>query len=218
MTTDDQPQMALTELQRNVSEALADKDVRLGRMYIGALAVLEQAFNPDRVPQSAHSFRELMEKLPRYMDLPVPKDPPSMTYRVRQLEESWDQLPNDPDAADAGSRDAIQRYLRASKEFFAQVDEINPKRRDRLERIFQSLDPIGIPLPQAIEDNRTAVWEDAWTFFTDTAHHRGEPVGVDAIRSKARGLERLLLDQLRPRTFEDQDEIDLIIQEGESDA
>ena len=46
-------------------------------MYLGALMVFDQGGNPDRLALAAHSFRELMEKLPRYIDVPAESSPSS---------------------------------------------------------------------------------------------------------------------------------------------
>jgi hypothetical protein len=50
-------------------EALGERAEELARMYIGALIVLANPDNPDRLPQAAHSLRELMEKIPKYKQI-----------------------------------------------------------------------------------------------------------------------------------------------------
>jgi len=66
----DDPGDALTEglsrlsgSQRTLYEALASKDPRLARMYLGALSVLDRQGNPDRLALASHGLRELMEKM-----------------------------------------------------------------------------------------------------------------------------------------------------------
>ena len=54
---------ALSREQRRLHDALCEQGEELGAMYLGGLQVLQDTANPDRVAQSAHSIRELMEKI-----------------------------------------------------------------------------------------------------------------------------------------------------------
>ena len=69
--------LQLSAQQRALYEALAEQDKRLAGIYLGSLLVLSQLENPDSLALAAHSLRELMEKLPKYRDLPAAKKPPS---------------------------------------------------------------------------------------------------------------------------------------------
>lgn len=51
--------LALTSAQRKIYESLAKEDAKLAKIYLGALRVLEDEGNPDRLAQSAHSIREV---------------------------------------------------------------------------------------------------------------------------------------------------------------
>ena len=53
----------LSREQEELRDALAHVGPRLGPIYVGGLRVLEDHSNPDRLAQSAHSMRELMEKM-----------------------------------------------------------------------------------------------------------------------------------------------------------
>ena len=57
----------LTLRERDVSDALRSNETEkypLSQWYLGALYVLDNHYNPDRIAQAAHSLRELIEKLP----------------------------------------------------------------------------------------------------------------------------------------------------------
>src|SRR5687768_1740148 len=76
----------LTGEQIALIEALNDRDTRLGPIYLGAVRALLDATNPERVPQAAHSIRELLEKLPRWIDAPVSAGP-SLKERTNRLSQ-----------------------------------------------------------------------------------------------------------------------------------
>ncbi|HTL05380.1 MAG TPA: hypothetical protein VL241_06500, partial [Gemmatimonadales bacterium] len=61
--------LQLSGQQRALLEALREIDQRLGEMYLGALAVLQQPFNGERFTQSAHTLRELINHLPGSLGL-----------------------------------------------------------------------------------------------------------------------------------------------------
>ena len=80
--------LALSREQRRLHDALSERGEKLGAMYLGGLQVLQDAANPDRVAQSAHSMRELMEKI---VD---PKRRPGLTAKVNEVEDRFrDQKP-----------------------------------------------------------------------------------------------------------------------------
>jgi len=60
----------LSGRQRSLYEALADKSDDLAAMYQGALQVLQAPSTVDRFAMAAHNLCEVMEKLPRYIDVP----------------------------------------------------------------------------------------------------------------------------------------------------
>jgi len=64
----DEPE--LSGQQSTLNHSLGKKDSRLSKMYLGGLFALNQYNNPDKLCLCAHSMRELMEKLPEYLDIP----------------------------------------------------------------------------------------------------------------------------------------------------
>jgi len=84
-------QIALSALEQEVFAALSERNTKLADMYLGGLAVFQQAGNPDRVALSAHDFRELMEKAPQYLDLSITsKSRPSLNQTVIDYANKWD--------------------------------------------------------------------------------------------------------------------------------
>jgi hypothetical protein len=79
-----------------------------------------------------------------------------------------------------------------------------------------ALGPSAGSLPPFIEDQRAREWKARHEFFDRVAHH-GD-CSEEEFDASADVVERLMLDYLRPRTFDDFAAIDAIIEEGEKDA
>src|SRR4051794_4237374 len=82
--------LQLSGQQRALLEALREIDRRLGEMYLGALAVLQQPFNGERFAQSAHTLRELINRLPDSLGLSVGALNERMGDRIQRPERAWD--------------------------------------------------------------------------------------------------------------------------------
>lgn len=55
--------MELDEYEQKVHDRLSEIDVQLARMYKGSIATLQNTTNEDRIAQSAHSMREIIDHL-----------------------------------------------------------------------------------------------------------------------------------------------------------
>jgi hypothetical protein len=87
-----EPELVLSGQQQTLLIALNEKDPKAAKMYLGALHVFQQRANPDRLALAAHGLRELMEKLPKYVDIPArgqAKSQPTLYVKVRELADSW---------------------------------------------------------------------------------------------------------------------------------
>jgi len=198
-------------------DALQERDDRLGVMYIGALQVLRQRENPDRFALCAHGIREILEKLPEYLDLPLERKDASLTAKVRELQNAWSKVAREADGAEWMTK-GVERFLKVVvAQFFAWFERHQPKRVDRVKKIFRGLDPGAGQLPPPIEDLRLKEWDRFNDYFQDVSHHRVLTTDAE-IENWLTALERFLLDRLKPRTFEDHAEIDKLIAEGEADA
>ena len=209
--------------QRNaLYQALTRKDSRLAGMYLGALLVLHQTENPERIPLAAHALRELMENLPKYLDLPVPKKPPSLKVKVMNLNQDWQHATKssvcNANPLWSGAIDVpLQKFLERVNKFFEWFQTEHPMRRERTEKLLKALDPLSRRLPGPIGDLRIEEWVECFDYFVPIAHHA--PVStLEDFKAWLDVLERFLLDRLKPRTFEDLAKIKEIIEEGESDA
>ena len=212
---------SLSGQQRALYEVLVKKDQRLANMYLGALLVLENTYNPEYLVHASHSLRELMEKLPMYLDMPVPARLPTLKVKVQQLEQVWNHTYKHSKCRGIpgwqGSIDPpLIKLLTKMEEFFGWFTSERPTRKQRTSTILRKLDPVGMPLPKPIEDLRIEEWDQCHDYFEAIAHHKS--VEIEELKVWLASLERFLLDQLIPRTFEDLSILDQIISEGESDA
>src|SRR5438105_2713154 len=84
--------LELDPRQRELHAALHRKEPTLASMYAGGLLVMRQGPNPERLVLAAHSFRELMEKLPPSFDVPDPRGPRDLGSEVKNLRAKWDAM------------------------------------------------------------------------------------------------------------------------------
>jgi hypothetical protein len=213
----------LSPHQRALWQALKEQGEGLSRMYLGALAVLRHADNPDRLPQAAHSMRELIEKLPAAFGLQMRPNIPLITERVRGLYDSWRKVCANSECYDSGNwvgevDRILRKWLQELPAFFDQFNEQSPSRRGRLAAALQEFDDSAHHLPDRLINLNAKYWHELWQFFEDVCHHGRRDTTPEAFDQWLYALEKFLLDRLRPRTFDEMDTLDAIIEEGESDA
>lgn len=211
--------LLLTGQQQTLLTALVEKDSQLAKIYLGAVHVLHQDGNPDREALAAHAMRELMEKLPQFIDVPTaekPKKPASLNVKVRELSDHWAGV-----SAEIINGTVITPKLRRFhikvKNFFDWFEQSFPKRREQTAAALRGLDVTGRSLPTPIQELHIKHWGLCNGFFQSVSHH-GRLCSQEEFSSWLDELERFLLDRMRPRTFETFSALDSIIAEGETDA
>lgn len=215
-----QPELVLSGQQQALLAALRERDQQAEVMYAGALYVLRQTANPDRIALAAHALRELMEKLPEHLDVPAhgvsAKGQASLNVKVRELASHWTPISSEAEEATEVSP-KLRRFHRKAKSFFEWFDQSFQKRRDKTAAALRAMDASGRYMPQPIEELRISHWGVCNDFFQGVSHHRKTCTELE-FNAWLDDLERFLLDHLRPRTFEDFSSLDKIIAEGEQDA
>lgn len=212
-------QLQLIGQKQALYQALIDKDTKLAAMYFGAIAVLEQRDNPERLVLADHNLREMMEKLPKYLDLPVPTKPLSLKEKFQELTRRRDKaIKNSNCHTDIGWQGEIDKSL---QQFLGEVDEFSdwfkeaqPSRRQRIAKVIRGLDPSGRALPESLEEKQLRVWDRCNDFFQGVSHHTKD-CSQETFEDQLSILENFLLDRLSPRTFEDFALIDKLIKEVE---
>lgn len=211
---------ALSREQQRLHRALCERDEQLGAMYLGGLQVLREPANPDRVAQSAHSMRELMEKIGE-SELPTGEGSSTrnMKDEVFKLRGAFAKAKRNSEGYSesggwAGPFDGhLYRFLKKLSDFFDWVDSDRPSRRSQFQRTLVHLDPSGRVLAKPLRDRRYRAWREIRDFFQHTSHHRAYP-GLDEFRRRIGELEVFLASMLVPRTFDDLDAIDALLKES----
>ena len=217
----------LSREQSALAAILAERDRRFDTsfadMLVGALTVLRSSVNPDRVPQAAHSIRDLLDKLPEHHSgIPV---------RVRGAQASVDLRTIAEKLAHA--QDKSPAYRPASEDWDGQVDPIlsrflrevsgivavwrnRPNQKDKNRSFIQQVHTAG-PLTAEQEDDFANAWSALYRFFVKTCHHDSSATVADVL-ARIDECCVLLLRILRAPTFLNLDALDAIIKEGESNA
>jgi hypothetical protein len=214
------PEPVLTGQQRALVAALRETDRQVAVMYLGALHVLQQSANPDRLALAAHAVRELMEKLPEHLDVPShdkqPKGQASLNVKVRELAEHWSPIA-DVAAEATEVSPKMRKFNRKAQDFFVWFESNFHTRREQTVAAIRALDASRRPLPTPIEELHVQHWRTCNDFFQAVSHHK-KTCSDDEFVSWLLALEIFLLDHMRPRTFDNFSSLDEIIAEGESDA
>jgi hypothetical protein len=108
------------------------------------------------------------------------------------------------------------RFLEQLEGFFDWFAADRPARRQRAAALLRELDPGTGTLPAPIESLRVEEWRECTTFFVRAAHHG--PCTEEEFRQWLDVFERFLLDRLVPRTFDNADQLDALIEEGEANG
>lgn len=222
-SADSSPEDAiLSGRQRALFQALGKKDQQLALMYLGSLSVLRNMLNTDRIAQAAHSLRELLEKLPRILDMPIQAKSPSMMDKIRPLEQVWSKAKAEsPGLKSNPHSDVIDKPLRKfldeADAFFAWLGSDRPTRKQQAAKVVRGLDPLKKALPETIESLHVEEWDRYRNHFELVSHHQIVEEPEEFIKW-VDGVERYLLDRLVPRTFDDFTKLDKIIGEGEANG
>jgi len=202
----------LSSVQVALLGVLIDKSEAVGAMYVGALMARATEDNPDHLSQACHSLRELIDNFPKYFDVPV-EPSGRLGDQTSALHERWKR---EPRVKNGGSEPITEKFIQKLSEFFQWIDENFPKRREVARRTIRELDASGRSLPRPIEDLRAEEWLAIRDFFVRSTHHGTCSLGdFDAWLDE---LESFVLGLTKPRTFDNADAIDALIQEGESDG
>jgi hypothetical protein len=208
----------LNSQQQTLYKALLERNRNLATMYLGALTVLYNE-NPDRHALAAHNVRELMEKIPAVADIKIKAQKETLKSKVNHLEGFWKETCERSGCGSSqgweGKIDTfLLRWLKEIDKFFRWFNEHYPRRKAETAATLRGLDGSGRSLPPPLEDLNISRWESIKDFFQGVAHHRTIQ-NPEEFSQWQDALEIILLDLLRPRTYEDFDLIDKTIQEGE---
>ena len=203
-------------------DELSRRSRELADIYWGAIIVLDGHDNPERLAMSAHSLRELQDRLPRILAVPEASDRMKLEDVFPGVADKWESMRGGTDCrTDSGEWQGeidtrLGKFLRWFDDFVRKFRERNV----RMERVSRAalgrLDPGLETVPTETGDEAVRIWLEVRKTFVGFAHHNllDEAALVDALVR----FEALLGDRLYPKTFEKQAQIDSIIREAEVDA
>jgi hypothetical protein len=217
----------LTADGERLREALARRDDRYGNRHtpllVGAFTVLEDAANPDRIAQSAHSMRELLEKLPKEYDgAPSHKTQNDLKQQLERVLAAYDAARTESSAFDkdtgrwSGSIDGSVKLLLEVLEQAQVKKRQGQSKSERRQQLLDELDPLGGPPPD-VKSAVAKAWGNHESFFIAVSHH-GKEVSLEEYREKLDAAVRFLADQLTPPVLDTFSRIDALIAEAEQDA
>ncbi len=215
------PDLILGGHQKALLEALQKLDnehihsFSLAKIYYGAIRSLADKQNPEYLATTAHCLRELVEKLPLSLDIPIPHQSGNMGYEANNLRDLWEKAVSNSKAFSNnewnGDIDGpLKKYLTGSVAFFNWLIQNRPSRTERPRQVVRKLDPSQHTMPRVLEDAEVKTWVKFHEHFEGIAHH--QPMKTDDFHSWVYHFERFMLDRLRPRIFDDQAELDQIIE------
>ncbi len=207
--------------QEALVACLARKNAKLAKIYSGGLAVFFDEGNPLRFELAAHAMRELIEKSPLLINEEVVATGDGMKNRLDQVRRAYQMLTQghgfNEKSPVPGSEDQVRAVILELSRYFEWEADNRPQARQRTARMLGALSGPGQALPVDVSDNEVARWMEADGYFKMVAHNRRDSVDRDEFVARMMFIERVLLRRLQPPAVPELDELDALIEEGESD-
>lgn len=201
----------LTDQQSKLLRIFESLSPEIAQMYYGALRVLSDESNPDRLALAAHGIREIIEKMPKHFDVPIGSQ--IDWGRVDDLKRLWkaeDQLQIVENNAPLSPK-----FVKKLREFFDWWEEIRPDRRKEARELFRKMIPSHSTVPTEVEKKRLADWAECKRYFVGVSHH-GKASHMKEFENYEAIFAGILISFAQPPIFEIADVLDTIIKEGEA--
>jgi hypothetical protein len=213
--------MPSTSEQEALIACLARKSSKLAKIYRGGLAVFLDEGNPLRFELAAHAMRELIEKSPLLINEEVVVTGDTMKNRLEGVRRAYQMLTQghgfNEKSPVSGAEDQVRAVILELSRYFEWEADNRPQARQRTARMLAALSGPGQALPVDVSDNEVARWMEADGYFKMVAHNRSDSVDRNEFVARMTYIERVLLRRLQPPGVPELDELDALIEEGESD-
>ncbi len=219
----------MTEDEDRLWRILGARDTRavrsrdLAGMYRGGLYALEDRQRSDHIAQSAHSLRELMEKLPLSSGLEVGSSgyeaSDVLTGTLKLLAKAREESAAFQIASNEwkGAVDApLSDVLKALSDAEARGSR-GENARGRARAFITAEAEWGEPRSPERREQLVVEWMSLHKQLKDISHHRTSP-SVDAYSATVQSTTALLLEILRATPSERLEIFDKLIDEAEADA
>lgn len=147
----------LTRQQREAHDVLGIRGASYRQVYLGAVMVMGQSANPDRIALAAHGLREVAEMLERDLGAAVRTQGESMGSKANVLDDAYaraeDLVAEAIEATAPATIDGrLRLLLRRVMEFVEWNREFAPRKRDRARRAVRTMAVPGVlSTPQHVE-------------------------------------------------------------------
>jgi hypothetical protein len=199
----------LTERQLRIAERLGALSETLGDLFGAAVRHLNERRDKASIRLAAHACREIINRVPDYLDVPVAGSRLEYSQRFRKIADAWpDNLADDPSAQTLGLvKDLVEDHR-----------TVSATQRERAESLFRALETAEV-LYAGDAAARGALWIGLLGYFVGVAHVGG-PAARDPdpeeFEQYFNRFERLLASQFRAEGYyESQADLDLLIQKEE---
>lgn len=207
-------------LQTELVAALLEKSKDAANIYIGAILTFQTKWNPDRIALTAHGIRELIDKLPTFIDVPlVDEDRQRLNHFADALTVVWNKMienkrwPGETKPPWNGEIDNdLRRVLYKTECLVVAHKAIRDGRKLQTAKIIQKHNYHPEKLPTFIEESKIKQWNEFRSYFANKAHH--SETTEEEFKSYLTHFEDMLLSYLKPRIYERSDEIMKLILEG----
>lgn len=207
----------LSGRQQRLRRALEKKDPVLGKTYSGVYVSLQNEAHPDGIAVAAFEARELMDRLPRHMDVPIQKG--GLRSKVKELKGKWDKFVRTDEYKKKWwpkkKAKKLEKMLTKIDAFFSWNEKIFPLKREEALKTLRGLDGYSPTLPAEVEGEQVDEWMALKDRFNDIAHHNSES-NRQEIEGLMLRLETLLFPRLAPDTKAELDTMNALIRYVES--
>jgi hypothetical protein len=214
-----EPAQELPPQRTKLLDALRDRDPRVASMYEAAIRIMDSSELEDALSLAGHAMRELMDRLPQALDLPL-AEKSRLFSRLDQLQERLDQAhatsscygedgwTGSIDASLLAVIEAVEVLIEERKEFW-------PSRTKTAAELMKHLEPGFVPRAEPMAKREAKSWSESHRYFEQVSHHHNLYGELETTRAefetRVQRIELLLINKLRPPTATDFAEIDTLM-------
>lgn len=207
----------LLRRQRFLLEQLLAVDPCLHDWYLGALFVLNDESNPDRIALAAHGLREVSDRLMRLAGVEKQN---SLGNEVTGLHGKWVKVKSDAASCAGSCATHVSVQLRG---FLDELDKVLdnhvrflPTRKTQILTAVEKFDVNDRIATGGAAKSTQDLWFRLHTFFNNCGHHG--KTDLSELKVNLGEFESLLIDLRLPSPSGDLSMIDEILAEAEADA
>jgi len=195
----------------------------LEEAYESIVNILNANNIPDNTRMAAFGIRELLNKLPEYVNAPFNKNTNKLGMLTVNLKSKWQGRKIEACLDIAWSEyhiEQIKNFLIECRDFFQRNDEIHLSRKEKAIAASRTLNTKHSEenLPEHLEERIAIEWNGFLDYFNGVAHSKYGITPKDQFIDQLSSLEEFLIGLLEPNVFDDMQEIDEIINAGENNA